>query len=302
VTDDDRAEVEGAVRGRVRADVPMAPMCSYRVGGDAALVVEPVDEEDLAHLLVLCRQRSLQVLVVGGGSNLLVADGGFPGVVVRLRTPPFQVLEDDGEWLRLGAGVGVSRLMGRAGRHGWAHLAFLEGIPGTVGGCVAMNAGTRQGEIKDILVRAEVVTAEGARRTLSLRDCGFGYRRSSLPEGAVVTAAVLDPGQGEPQEVKAALKRHQDHRKATQPSGTSGGSVFANPPGDHAGRLIEAAGLKGLRRGGARISERHANWILTEPGATAADVRGLMIEARRRVLDDFGVALRAENRLAGFDG
>ena len=165
-----------------------------------------------------------------------------------------------------------------------------------------MNAGTRQGEIKDILVRAEVVTAEGARRTLSLRECGFGYRRSSLPEGAVVTAAVLDPGQGEPQEVKAALKRHQDHRKATQPSGRSGGSVFANPPGDHAGRLIEAAGLKGLRRGGARISERHANWILTEPGATAADVRGLMIEALRRVLDDFGVALRAENRLAGFDG
>ncbi len=302
MNDDDRAEVSSAVRGDVRADVPMAPMCSYRVGGAAALVVEPVDEEDLAHLLTGCRRRSLRVLVVGGGSNLLVADAGFPGVVVRLRAPAFQVLEAEGGLLRLGAGVGVSRLMGRAGRHGWSRLAFLEGIPGTVGGCVAMNAGTRQGEVKDILVRAEVVTGDGVRRTLALEECGFGYRRSSLPEGAVVTAAVVDPGQGDPAEVKAALKRHHDYRKATQPSGTSGGSVFANPPGDHAGRLIEAAGLKGLRRGGARISERHANWIVTEPGATAADVRGLMVEACRRVLDDFGIALRPENRLVGFDG
>lgn len=273
------------------------------------MLAEPIDRADLASLLAVCEQRSLHRLIVGGGSNLLVADSGFPGVVIRLRAPAFQAIDvqDDpasggGPRVRLGAGVRVSRLMGRAGRSGWPGLAFLEGIPGTVGGCVAMNAGTREGEIKDILVEAEVVTATGtAPRRLSVDECGFGYRTSSLPVGSVVTEALVDPGQGDPSEVKRALKAHHEYRKATQPAGTSGGSVFANPPGDHAGRLIEAAGLKGERVGGACISERHANWIVTEPGATAADVFTLMGRARQAVRDQFGVQLRLENRVVGFD-
>ncbi len=279
-------------------------MCSYRVGGPAAILAAPADGADLASLLALCRRLALPTLVMGGGSNLLVSDDGFDGVVIRLGAPAFQAIEiaEDGLQVRLGGGVRVSRLMGRAGRFGWPKLAFLEGIPGTVGGCVAMNAGTKDGEIKDILVEAEVVTPGAMTpQRLSNAECGFAYRRSCLPAGAVVTEAVVDPGQGDPAEVKRALKAHHEYRKATQPPGTSGGSVFANPEGDHAGRLIEAAGLKGERVGGAAISERHANWIVTSPGATAADVWALMQRARTEVHEQFGVQLRLENRVVGFE-
>ena len=289
------------MRGAVREDVSLAAMCSYRVGGPAALLVAPADRDDLASLLRICKDRELAMLILGGGSNLLVADAGFAGVVIRLRAPEFQRIDVEEGVLHLGAGVRVSRLMGRAGRNGWRRLAFLEGIPGTVGGCVAMNAGTRDGEIKDILLQADVVTSDGQQRTLSNADCGFGYRRSGLPSSAVVIGAAVDPGTGDPAEVKRALKDHHAYRKATQPPGTSGGSVFANPPGDHAGRLIEAAGLKGFRQGAARISEHHANWIVTEAGATAADVYGLIQTAQHRVQDQFGVRLRLENRVVGFD-
>lgn len=279
-------------------------MCSYRVGGPAELLAEPVDDADLASLLAVCEGRGLPQLVMGGGSNLLVADEGFAGVVIRLRSPAFQEIEvlDGGRRVRIGAGVRVSRLMGRAGRAGWAGLAFLEGIPGTLGGCVAMNAGTRDGEIREIVERVEVVApGEATTRRLSGEQCGFGYRSSALPAGAVVTQAWVDPGQGDPAEVKRALKAHHDYRKATQPPGTSGGSVFANPPGDHAGRLIEAAGLKGAKAGGATISEHHANWIVTTPGATAAHVWQLMQRAQAEVQAQFGVTLRLENRVVGFE-
>ena len=208
---------------------------------------------------------------------------------------------EEGPRLRVGGGVRVSRLMGRTGREGWSRLTFLEGIPGTVGGCVRMNAGTAEGEIKDVLCAAELVGRDGSRRTLSAADCGFAYRRSELPAGAVVTEATLSAGAGDPGEIRDHLRDLHTRRKATQPVGTSGGSVFKNPPGDHAGRLIDAAGLKGSSIGGARVSEIHANFIRTEPDAKAADVRALMRRCAGAVKERLGVELELENILVGFD-
>jgi len=300
-----RSRLTAAVRGRVRQDVPLSDLCTYRVGGPAALLAEPADADDLAALLRLCHIEGWPTLALGGGSNLLVADSGFAGVAIRLTAPAFVAIETLGEGavgprLRVGGGLRVGRLVAEAVRRGWLGLAFLEGIPGTVGGAVRMNAGTRDGEVAGVLVDATLVLVQGVVETRPAESCGLSYRASALPSGAIVCSATLEPGRGSPDEVQARRRAHRQHRRKTQPTGHSAGSVFKNPPGDHAGRLLDAAGLKGARVGGARVSDVHANFILTETGATAAHVHALIRHCQATVEARFGVRLLPENVLVGF--
>jgi len=300
-----RQRVRAALRGRVAEDVPLAPLCTYRVGGPAALLAEPEDADDLAALLRLARDEGLATLVVGGGSNLLVADAGFDGVAVRLTASPFRVLErlepgPDGPRLAAGGGVRLGRLVTLAVRRGWPGLVPLEGIPGTLGGAVRMNAGTPEGDVASVLVEAEVVTADDGVARWPAAACGLTYRSSALPPGAVVSGVVLAPGEGDPAEAGARRRALRERRREKQPAGRTAGSVFRNPPGDFAGRLLDAADLKGTVVGGARVSEVHANFIVTEDGATAADVRALLNRCAEEVERRFGVRLEPENVIVGF--
>ncbi len=276
----------------------MAPRTSIRVGGPADLLVRPADPPDLAVLLWNCASRRVPVLVLGGGANLLVADAGIRGVVVRL---PIDFGEEsaDGERLVLSAGAPVSRLVQRALAAGLTGCEFAAGIPGTLGGAAAMNAGTRIGEMKDVVERLEVATPEGL-RFLPSAELGFAYRTCRLPPGAVVTRVGVRLRRGDVAASRAMMDADREHRRRTQPlNWPTWGSTFRNPPGDHAGRLVEAAGLKGHREGNAMWSDLHANFVVNLGGATARDCLALIRLARQRVRERFGVELELEVRLAG---
>jgi UDP-N-acetylmuramate dehydrogenase len=291
-------EIAAAVRGECTPDAPMAPRTSIRVGGPADLLVRPADAADLAVLLRECASRALSVMVLGGGANLLVADAGIRGVVVRL---PLDVGEEslDGERLVLSGGAPVSRLVQRALAAGLTGCAFAAGIPGTLGGAVAMNAGTRIGEMKDVVERVEVATPEGV-RWIPAEELGFAYRTCRLPEGAVVTQVGFRLHRGDVAASRAQMDADREHRRRTQPlNWPTWGSTFRNPPGDHAGRLVEAAGLKGHRVGNAMWSDLHANFVVNLGGARARDCLTLIRVARERIRERFGVELELEVRLAG---
>jgi UDP-N-acetylmuramate dehydrogenase len=291
-------EIAAAVRGECAPDAPMAPRTSIRVGGPADLLVRPADAADLAVLLRECASRALSVMVLGGGANLLVADAGIRGVVVRL---PLDLGEEslDGERLVLSGGAPVTRLVQRAGAAGLTGCEFAAGIPGTLGGAVAMNAGTRIGEMKDVVERVEVATQEGV-RWIPAGELGFAYRTCRLPEGAVITRVGFRLQRGDVAASRAVMDADREHRRRTQPlNWPTWGSTFRNPPGDHAGRLVEAAGLKGRRLGNAMWSDLHANFVVNLGGATARDCLALIRMARERVRERFGVELELEVRLAG---
>jgi UDP-N-acetylmuramate dehydrogenase len=238
------------------------------------------------------------MLVLGGGANLLVADAGIRGVVVRLPVDLGEESQDDVR-LVLSGGAPVTRLVQRAVTAGLTGCEFAAGIPGTLGGAVAMNAGTRLGEMKDVVERVEVATPEGL-RWLPAGELGFAYRTCRLPEGAVVTRVGFRLERGDLAASRAVMDADRDHRRRTQPlNWPTWGSTFRNPPGDHAGRLVEAAGLKGHREGKAMWSDLHANFVVNLGGATARDCLTLIRRARERVRDRFGVELELEVRLAG---
>ena len=289
-------EIAAAVRGECTPDAPMAPRTSIRVGGPADLLVRPADPPDLATLLWNCAAGRVPVMVLGGGANLLVADAGIRGVVVRLPVD-FGEESEDGERLVLSAGAPVSRLVQRAISAGLTGCEFASGIPGTLGGAAAMNAGTRIGEMKDVVERVEVATPEGL-RWIPAAGLSYAYRSSRLPPGAVVTRVGFRLRRGDPAASRAVMDADREHRRRTQPlNWPTWGSTFRNPPGDHAGRLLELAGCKGLRCGGAEVSGRHANVIVNPGEATAADVRGLAAEMAARVRERFGVELRLELKI-----
>lgn len=293
-----RAEVAALVRGECLRDAPLAQRTAVRVGGPADLLVRPADAADLSALLGACRRLAVPVTVLGGGANLLVSDRGIRGAVVRL-PPDFGEEEGEGSRLTLSAGAPTSRLVQRAQERGLVGCEFIAGIPGTLGGAVAMNAGTKIGEMKDVVSRVEVATADGA-RWIEARDLGFAYRTCRLPPGAVVTRVEFRLRPGDVAASRAAMEADKDYRRRTQPlTQPSWGSTFRNPPGDHAGRLLEAAGLKGHRIGGAMWSDVHANFVVNLGGATAADCLALIRLARQRVRERFGVELTLEVRLAG---
>jgi UDP-N-acetylmuramate dehydrogenase len=293
-----RAEIEARVRGEVLRDAPLAQRTAIRVGGPADLLVRPADPEALSELLAAVRRLGLPLTVLGGGANALVADAGVRGVVLRL-PQDFPGESTHGELLVLSAGAPSARLPARAHAQGLVGMEFLAGIPGTLGGATAMNAGTRLGEMKDVLSRVELATADGT-GFVPAESLGFAYRTCRLPPGAVVTRLEVRLRRGDVARSQAVMREDQERRRRTQPlDRPTFGSTFANPPGDHAGRLIEAVGLKGHRVGNATWSDVHANFVVNLGGATARDVLALMRLARARVLAQHGIRLETEVRLLG---
>ena len=288
-----------AVRGRLTQDAPLAPLVWFKSGGAAQWLFEPVDADDLAAFL-RDLDASVPVMALGLGSNLIVRDGGVPGVVVRLGKPFATVERVDAITLRCGGGASGILVSSTARDAGIAGVEFLRSIPGTVGGFVRMNGGAYGREVKDVLVEADVILRSGERTTLALAGLGYTYRHSDLPEGAVVVSATFRGQPGEPEVIAAEMDRIAAAREASQPlRSKTGGSTFKNPPGDKAWALVDAAGCRGLRRGDAQVSEKHCNFLLNLGGATSADIEALGEEVRERVRDKSGVSLEWEIQRLG---
>jgi len=296
-----QSELRAVLGERVSFGVAMARHTSLRVGGPVDALASPGDREELAALLARCKRRGWPHIVVGAGFNLLVRDAGLEGVAIKLSR--FRRLEEQpGPRLISEAGVSHASLTALCARRGLAGLEFGAGIPGTVGGWIAMNAGIGSREMKDVVEAVELlVPGETAPRNLAAADLEFRYRElRGVAPGAVIVSAAFRLEPSTPEVVRAEIEALLARRGATQPLDLpSCGSIFKNPPGDFAGRLIEAAGLKGERVGRAEISERHANFIVNRGGAQAADVLALIELARERVLRATGVALETEVRIVG---
>jgi len=295
-----RAELEGLLPGRVSLDEPLAHWTSLRVGGPADVLVRVDSRAELARVVAYCRARALPVTILGGGFNMLVRDGGLRGVVVRLAGLREVTFEGDA-FVRAEAGVTHTQITRFCAERGRTGLEFAVGIPGTVGGWIAMNAGVHSREMKDLVVSLELFLSDRAEIVSRERDdLVFRYRAAELPPDAVVLSAVFRTWAASTDEIRERQRQYLAQRRATQPvDQPSCGSVFKNPPGDFAGRLIEAAGLKGAREGAAMISPLHANFIVNTGGARAADVLQLIERARAEVAKRFGVALETEVHVAG---
>jgi UDP-N-acetylmuramate dehydrogenase len=279
-------------------DAPLARRTWWRVGGPADALVTVSTAGQLAAVQRLARDHGCPLMVLGNGSNVLIADSGVRGIVLRLVDELSQSTAED-DLLKVGGGLRLPVLLARAEKQGWPGLEALAGIPGTVGGAIRMNAGTSLGEIGDLLESVEVVLPDGSIQTLSPADLHLGYRTCVLPPGAIVSSATLRL-RGDAAASNELIRTFLERRKATQPLDMpSCGSTFRNPPGDAAGRLIEASGLKGLRIGGAVVSEKHANFLLNTGEATAEDLRALVERVRQLVAERQGVRLHPEVLLAG---
>jgi len=288
-----------AVRGTLRAQAPLAPLVWFKAGGVAQWLFEPKDAEDLADFLRLS-DPSIPVMALGLGSNLIVRDGGVPGVVVRLGKPFAKVEQMDAVTLRCGGGASGILVSSTARDAGIGGLEFLRSIPGTVGGFVRMNGGAYGRETCDILVECEVVLRSGERVTLPLDALGYTYRHSTLPEDAVVVSALFRGVSGEPAAIQAEMDRIAAAREESQPlRSKTGGSTFKNPAGHKAWALVDEAGCRGLKLGGAQISEKHTNFLLNLGDATSADIEALGEEVRRRVREKSGIELEWEIQRVG---
>lgn len=285
--------------------VPLGRYTSLRVGGPARQFFASDDVTALARLLDAAVQDDAPILVLGGGSNLLISDDGFDGVVVRYTATGHRIETEPGDQLsiRAAAGVNLSNLARRLAQEGLGGLEWAASVPGTVGGAVVNNAGAFGGCTADHLLDAEVVSPDGTVRLLPAEELGYAYRTSVLKRGelgpVVVRSARLRVHREEVEVAKGRILTFQNQRTASQPRQLSAGSIFANPPGDYSGRLIEAAGLKGERRGGAEISAQHANFIVNTGAATATDVVSLIRLMQDEVWARFGVWLRPEVQLVG---
>ena len=284
-----------------RRDVPLGPLTTYRVGGAAALFVEASSDDDLARVAEAVTASGAPVLVVGRGSNLLVSDAGFPGIAVLLGEP-YADIALDGTIVRAGGATALPVLARRTAAAGLRGLEWAVGVPGSVGGAVRMNAGGHGSDVAASLVEVRVVDlASGHHGVVAAADLDLGYRRSSLTATSVVVEASFALRTGDAAAAGAEVAEIVRWRREHQPGGQNAGSVFTNPEGDAAGRLVEAAGCRGLRLGTAQVSPKHANFIQADPGGSADDVAALIGEVRRRVAAATGVSLRPELRMIGFD-
>ncbi|HQT63366.1 MAG: UDP-N-acetylenolpyruvoylglucosamine reductase [Acidocella sp. 20-57-95] len=287
-----------AIRGRVQQAVSLGPTTWFRVGGAAEFLIRPADIEDLSNFLRNL-PHEIPVTVIGAASNLIIRDGGIAGTVIKLARG-FSDITVEGNGVIAGAAaldITVAEHAAAAGRTG---LEFLSGIPGTIGGAVAMNAGAYGGDISHVLDWAEIVTRSGEILRLTSHDLSLRYRRSNLPPGSVVTRARLLTQLGDVKNIATRMAEIKASREASQPvRARTGGSTFANPPDMKAWELIDAAGCRGLRRGGAQVSELHCNFLLNNGDATAADLEGLGEEVRRRVAETSGVELHWEIKRIG---
>jgi UDP-N-acetylmuramate dehydrogenase len=292
------AETLPKLRGRVQLDAPLAPFTWFRAGGAAEVLVRPADADDLAGFLSRL-PNEVPVHVIGACSNLIVRDGGLPGVTIRLARG-FSTIVAEADGIIAGAAALDVTVAEHAASAGLTGLEFLSGIPGSIGGAVAMNAGAYGGDLAHVLDWAEIVTRTGEQRRLAAADLAFAYRHAALPAGAVVTRARLRATAGAPALIAARMAEIRATREASQPvRARTGGSTFRNPDGMKAWELIDAAFCRGLTRGGAMVSEKHCNFLINTGSATAADIEGLGEEVRRRVLAATGVTLEWEIRRIG---
>lgn len=286
------------VRGTVEANADISRFTWFRTGGPAEVLFRPADVDDLCAMMAAL-PADVPVMVIGVGSNLLVRDGGVSGVVVRLGKT-FSDINVNGQQVSAGAAATDVAVAGKARDAGIGGLAFLSGIPGTIGGAVRMNAGAYGAEMIDCLVSAEVVRRDGGLATLTRDELGFSYRHSDLAADDIVVSVLLQGAESEPAVVRAQMDEIRESREESQPLRTrTVGSTFRNPAGHKAWQLIDAAGCRGLRRGGAMVSEKHCNFLINTEDASAADIEGLGEEVRRRVKEQSGVTLEWEIRRIG---
>ncbi len=287
------------LRGRLKSNAPLSDITWFRVGGPAQLLFTPADEADLAYFLqhapVDCPRT-----VIGLGSNLLVRDGGIPGIVIRLGRGFGEVKIEENSRVRAGAAAPDARVARAAAEAGIAGLAFYRGIPGSIGGALRMNGGAHGTETKDILIEARAVDPQGQIHTLSLDDMGFSYRHCRVPDDYIFTEALYQGTPGDPDEILAEMEEIAEYREANQPiKNRTGGSTFKNPPGHSAWKLIDAAGCRGLQIGAAKVSEMHCNFLINVGEATGADLERLGETVRKRVKDTSGIELEWEIRRLG---
>jgi UDP-N-acetylmuramate dehydrogenase len=294
----ERLDALAAERGiELDIDAPLGPLTTLRLGGPADRLATPRSRDELLAALTLARDAGAPLFVLGNGSDVVVADAGIRGLVVRNRARGLSI---DRQTLTADSGAPMAMLVKRCTAEGLAGFEFGISIPGSLGGAVWANAGAHGGEMRDVVTQVEVL-ADGEPRMLDAGDCAFAYRESRFKHsGEVVLGATMSLQPGSPDAIAARVAVNQAQRKATQPlAEQNAGSVFRNPPGDHAGRLIDAAGLKGFRLGTAQVSMLHANFMLSDPGGRAADIRALGDHVRAAVAERFGVELQYEIEFVG---
>lgn len=285
---------------KVLTEEPMASHTTFRIGGPADYFVLPENAEELKSVLKLCEEEQMPYFILGNGSNLLVGDQGFRGVVIQLYKN-FDGIEIQGTTVRARAGAMLIRVAKEAARAGLTGLEFASGIPGTVGGAMVMNAGAYGGEMKDVVTCVLVLTKDGEIRTLGNEEMKFRYRGSVIEdEGYIVLETVMELQEGNVEEIQSRMEELSLQRKTKQPiEYPSAGSTFKRPEGYFAGKLIMDAGLRGYRVGGAQVSEKHCGFVINAGGATAADVMQLMKDVSEKVEEKFGVGLEPEVKRIG---
>ena len=288
-----------AVRGRLEPNASLAELTWFRAGGPAEVLFSPADEADLAAFLK-DTPKDVPVYVIGVGSNLLVRDGGVPGVVIRLGKGFAEISEEPGHRVRAGTAALDVRVARFALEKSIDALTFLRGIPGTIGGALRMNAGAYGGETKDILIEARAVDRSGKIHVLSNADMKYSYRHCGAPEDLVFTEALFQGRAGDPAAISAAMDKITESREATQPiKSRTGGSTFKNPPGNKSWQLIDKAGMRGFAVGPAKVSELHCNFLINEGGATAAQIEQLGETVRAKVKESSGIELDWEIKRIG---
>ena len=287
------------VRGTLSHGAPLKDLVWFRAGGPAEVLFRPADADDLA-AFIAAKPADLRVSVIGVGSNLLVRDGGIPGAVVRLSSA-FGKIETDGMRVRAGAAALDGAVARAAADAGIAGLEFLRGVPGTIGGALKMNAGCYGREVKDVFVEATAIDAKGNKIKFSSADMNFEYRKArGATDDLIFVEAVFEGTRDDPAAIKARMDELSANREASQPiKSKTGGSTFKNPPGQKAWQLIDQAGCRGLKIGGAQVSEKHTNFLINTGDATAADLEALGEEVRRRVQEKSGISLEWEIKRVG---
>ena len=285
---------------KVLVKEPMASHTTFRIGGPADYFVMPETAEELAEVLKLCKEEGVPYFILGNGSNLLVGDKGFRGVVIQLYKN-FDGLQIEGATVTAKAGAMLIRVAKEAGKAGLTGLEFASGIPGTIGGAMVMNAGAYGGEMKDVVKAVTVLTKDGEIKTLTGEEMNFRYRGSVVEdEGYIVLEAVMELQHGNLEDIQARIEELSVQRKTKQPiEYPSAGSTFKRPEGYFAGKLIQDSGLRGYRVGGAKVSEKHCGFVINAGGATAADVMQLMQDVSEKVKNQFGVTLEPEVKRIG---
>ena len=286
------------VRGKLSSAAPISRLTWFRVGGKAEVLFEPADQADLQEFLSNLHGK-INVTVIGNASNIIVRDGGIPGITIRLGRSFSNIIVNDSTIIAYAGAMDI-KASREARDCGIGGLEFLSGIPGSIGGAIRMNAGAYEGQIKDVLVEATAVDRQGNLRRVTAPDLGFTYRNSSAPNDWIFISALLKGRPEQPSKISARMSKILENRDLSQPiKERTGGSTFKNPKGFKAWKLIDSAGCRGLQKGGAQVSNRHCNFLINTGTATAADIENLGLEVHRRVKDKTGVDLEWEIKRMG---